>query len=40
VAYWAHVGGFVFGLGAAALLFGGRGRRPPPRELPQRPDWY
>jgi membrane associated rhomboid family serine protease len=27
VAYWAHVGGFVFGLGAAALLFRGRGRR-------------
>jgi membrane associated rhomboid family serine protease len=40
VAYWAHVGGFVFGLGTAALLFRSRGRRPPPPEFPQRPDWY
>jgi membrane associated rhomboid family serine protease len=40
VAYWAHVGGFVFGLGAAALFLRGRGRRPPPRQFPQRPDWY
>jgi membrane associated rhomboid family serine protease len=39
VAYWAHVGGFLFGLGTAALFFRGRGRRPPPRQFPQRPDW-
>jgi len=40
VAYWAHVGGFVFGLGVAALFFRDRGQRPPLRQLPQRPDWF
>jgi membrane associated rhomboid family serine protease len=43
VAYWAHVGGFVFGAGATWLFFGGRrdprgsgpARHPP---LPPRPD--
>ena len=42
VAYWAHVGGFVFGLGVAALFFRDRGQRPPlqQRQFPQRPDWY
>jgi len=39
VAYWAHVGGFVFGLGVTALLFRGRGQRPPLRQLPRRPDF-
>jgi membrane associated rhomboid family serine protease len=42
VAYWAHVGGFVFGLGVAALFFRDRGQPPPlrQRQYPQRPDWY
>jgi membrane associated rhomboid family serine protease len=37
VAYWAHVGGFVFGLGTAALLFRGRGRSRSGRTGPERP---
>jgi membrane associated rhomboid family serine protease len=40
VAYWAHVGGFVFGVAVAFVFLRGR-RRPPPRSfspLPQRPD--
>jgi rhomboid family protein len=41
VAYWAHVGGFVFGAAAAWLFFRGRGERGQPRSLPYvppRPD--
>jgi membrane associated rhomboid family serine protease len=40
VAYWAHVGGFVFGLAATALFFRGRGQRPPLQRLPRRPDHF
>jgi membrane associated rhomboid family serine protease len=29
VAYWAHVGGFVFGMGATWLLFRSQLRRDP-----------
>jgi membrane associated rhomboid family serine protease len=39
VAYWAHVGGFVFGLAVTALFFRGRGDRPPLRRQPRRPDY-
>jgi membrane associated rhomboid family serine protease len=39
VAYWAHVGGFVFGLAVTALFFRGRGRRPPFQRPPWRPDY-
>lgn len=45
VAWWAHVGGFVFGVVAALLLaktgLAGppRGRREPPRFRTQRPAW-
>ncbi len=40
VAFWAHVGGFVFGMAAAWLFFRGRGDRGRPRPvyLPPRPD--
>ncbi len=40
VAYWAHVGGFVFGFLVTWLLF--RGRRTPPRVIwtPPRPDYF
>ncbi len=38
VAYWAHVGGFVFGAGAVWLFF--RGRRRPAPILPPRPDSF
>jgi membrane associated rhomboid family serine protease len=41
VAYWAHVGGFVFGLAAAWLFFRGRGdtgRPHPVPYVPPRPD--
>jgi membrane associated rhomboid family serine protease len=41
VAYWAHVGGFVFGMAAAWLFFRGRGETGPPRAavyVPPRPD--
>lgn len=38
VAYWAHVGGFVFGAAAAWLLFRGRGERERLRTIPPRPD--
>jgi membrane associated rhomboid family serine protease len=41
VAYWAHVGGFVFGMGATWLLFRSQTRRPtsiPP--FPPTPDLY
>lgn len=42
VAYWAHVGGFVFGAAVTWLLFRGR-RRPPIRPVPwvpPRPDYF
>ncbi len=39
VAYWAHVGGFVFGALAAWLFFRGRGPRRAAYELPRRPDY-
>ncbi len=38
VAYWAHVGGFVFGAAATWLFFRGRGERRGLREIPRRPD--
>jgi membrane associated rhomboid family serine protease len=36
VAYWAHVGGFVFGVGVGLLFLRGRGREafPPPPPMP------
>jgi membrane associated rhomboid family serine protease len=34
VAYFAHVGGFVFGLAVAAILIYGKGREEPPPRLP------
>ena len=37
VAYWAHVGGFVFGMAVAWLFFRSRGRQPP-YELPPPPS--
>ena len=41
VAYWAHVGGFVFGVLATWLFFRERGtRRGPVRYVPPRPDDY
>jgi membrane associated rhomboid family serine protease len=40
VAYWAHVGGFVFGLAVTALFFRGRGQRPRPRQIPRRRDYF
>lgn len=42
VAYWAHVGGFLFGAVATWLAFRGR-RRPPTRPVPwvpPRPDYF
>ena len=39
VAYWAHVGGFVFGMAAAWLFFRSRGRRQP-YGLPPPPPLY
>lgn len=39
VAYWAHIGGFVFGMLAAWLLFRGRSTRGPVHALPPRPDY-
>lgn len=39
VAYWAHVGGFAFGLGVTWLFFRSRGRRQP-YELPPPPRPY
>jgi membrane associated rhomboid family serine protease len=38
VAYWAHVGGFVFGLGVTWLFFRSRGQRRP-SELPPQPPY-
>jgi membrane associated rhomboid family serine protease len=43
VAYWAHVGGFVFGVAVAFVFLRGRRRPPAPRSLsplPQRPDTW
>jgi rhomboid family protein len=39
VAYWAHVGGFVFGMAVTWLFFRSRGRRQP-YELPPPPPPY
>jgi rhomboid family protein len=39
VAYWAHVGGFVFGMAGAWLFFRPR-RQAPPSFAPPRPDYY
>jgi membrane associated rhomboid family serine protease len=39
VAYWAHVGGFAFGVAAAWLLYRRRGR-PSRAAIPPRPDDY
>jgi membrane associated rhomboid family serine protease len=42
VAYWAHVGGFVFGVAATWMFFRGRGDRQPVRPtwaMPDRPDF-
>ncbi len=40
VAYWAHVGGFAFGMTAAWLFFRGRGERAARSLVPPRPDMY
>jgi membrane associated rhomboid family serine protease len=42
VAYWAHVGGFVFGAAVAAVFYRGRGgdRRADPYGVPRRPDVF
>ena len=40
VAYWAHVGGFVFGMVVAWVFFRGRGARRTRREFPPRPDYF
>jgi membrane associated rhomboid family serine protease len=40
VAYWAHVGGFAFGVVATWLFFRGRRGLPPVRAVPPRPDAY
>ena len=40
VAYWAHVGGFVFGMAAAWLLFRTRREPPPAFSAPPRPDYF
>jgi membrane associated rhomboid family serine protease len=39
VAYWAHVGGFAFGIVVAWLFFRGRGERQRVHRLPPRPDY-
>lgn len=39
VAYWAHIGGFVFGMAAAWLFFRPRHRPPPTYGIPTRPDY-
>lgn len=38
VAYWAHIGGFVFGALTVWLFL--RGRRPPAPAIPSRPDYF
>ncbi|MEW6060278.1 MAG: rhomboid family intramembrane serine protease [Actinomycetota bacterium] len=40
VAYWAHVGGFVFGMAGAWLFFRARGERGRVLEVPPRPDFF
>jgi len=40
VAYWAHVGGFVFGAAVTWLFFRGRGERQRMTKIPQRPDFF
>ena len=40
VAYWAHVGGFVFGMLVALLFFRGAGGRPPIRGRAAPPDLF
>jgi membrane associated rhomboid family serine protease len=40
VAYWAHVGGFVFGMAAAWLFFRPKRQMPQAFDLPPRPDPY
>jgi membrane associated rhomboid family serine protease len=40
VAYWAHIGGFVFGMVMAWLFFRGRGERRRLRRIPPRPDYF
>lgn len=40
VAYWAHVGGFVFGAVVTWLIFRGRGERQRLSEVPRRPDFF
>jgi membrane associated rhomboid family serine protease len=39
VAYWAHVGGFAFGLLVTWLFLRGRGGRPARPGVPRRPDY-
>ncbi len=40
IAYWAHVGGFVFGMAGAWIFFRGRGERGRLRQVPPRPDLF
>ena len=40
VAYWAHVGGFLFGMTGAWLFFRGRGEQHRIEEVPPRPDFF
>ncbi|HZP90267.1 MAG TPA: rhomboid family intramembrane serine protease [Actinomycetota bacterium] len=40
VAYWAHVGGFIFGMAGAWLFFRDRGERGRLRQAPPRPDLF
>lgn len=40
VAYWAHVGGFAFGMGVAWTFFRGRGERAARSVVPPRPDSF
>jgi membrane associated rhomboid family serine protease len=40
VAYWAHVGGFGFGMAVTWLFFRGRSDRAQPRIIAPRPDLF
>jgi len=40
IAYWAHVGGFAFGLAVTWIFFRSRGRRDPPALPPPQPYPY
>ena len=40
VAYWAHVGGFAFGMLGAFLFFRNRGERRALGQVPPRPDYF